>query len=134
MRGVGAGGAATAIALSIARHRVAQLTIANRSIEKADHLAELVSRTVPGARVKSGSADARQHDVIVNATSLGMKPEDPLPVDLTDIHPNTVVAEAIMNPAKTRLLTAAAERGARIHHGEHMLTAQLSNFIEFLLE
>ncbi|MBM2766293.1 shikimate dehydrogenase family protein [Burkholderia anthina] len=131
---LGAGGAATAIALSIARHRVAQLTIANRSADKADRLATLVAHTTPGARIDSGPAKARGYDVIINATSLGMKPDDALPVDLDGMGADTVVAEVVMNPAQTSLLNEAAARGARIHHGEHMVTAQLESFVEFLLE
>lgn len=130
---LGAGGAATAIALALARQRIATLTIANRSREKASRLAEIVTRKVIDAVVHIGSADPAGHDIIVNATSLGLKPEDALPCDVSRVEPGMVVADVIMQPAVTPLLVASAKRGARIHEGEHMVVPQLELFEQFLL-
>jgi shikimate dehydrogenase len=131
---LGAGGAATAIALALARADIGALTIANRSREKAQQLAQLIRQHAPRAKVEAGSTDPRGHDIVVNATSLGLKEGDALPCDVARIEPGMVVAEVVMQPPVTALLSAAAKRGARTHLGEHMVTAQLERFVEFLLD
>ncbi|BDC45926.1 shikimate dehydrogenase family protein [Paraburkholderia terrae] len=130
---LGAGGAATAIALALARAGVSALTIANRSPEKAQQLVQLVRQHAKHAKVEAGSADPAGHDIVINATSLGLKEGDALPCDAARIESGMVVAEAVMQPPVTPLLSAAAKRGARTHLGEHMVTAQLERFVEFLL-
>ncbi|MGF6767608.1 shikimate dehydrogenase [Paraburkholderia sp. GAS199] len=130
---LGAGGAAMAIALALARQDVATLTIANRSAQKAGLLAEAVTGEVPHAIVQTGSADPSGHDIVINATSLGLKPGDALPCDVSRLERGMVVADVIMQPAVTPLLVAAAGRGMRIHEGEHMVVPQLELFEQFLL-
>ncbi|RKP57743.1 shikimate dehydrogenase family protein [Pararobbsia silviterrae] len=130
---IGAGGAATSIALSLARQDIGALTIANRDAAKGQRLADMLAHTVPGIRVRTGHANAAGHDVIVNATSLGLKPDDPLPCDLAGLEAGAVVADVVMQPAVTRFLEDASRRGARIHKGERMVDAQLDLFVEFLL-
>ncbi|HEY1217008.1 MAG TPA: hypothetical protein VGE93_25565 [Bryobacteraceae bacterium] len=130
---LGAGGAASAIALAIARQGVAALTIANRGVGKAHNLLELVQRESVGPRYQVGEAVAAGHDVIINATSLGMNDLDPLPCDLSTIDERTVVADLIMQPPMTRLLSLAEERGARTHRGDRMVSTQLELFVDFLI-
>ncbi|WP_321808790.1 shikimate dehydrogenase [Burkholderia sp. BCC1993] len=130
---LGAGGAATALALALAREGIARLTIANRSREKARDLAALVGKAVPNCEVKAGSDEPGNHDIVINATSLGLKPDDVLPCDTSKLTPEMVVAEVVMQPAVTRFLVEAEARGARTHRGEHMVTSQLDHFVEFLL-
>jgi len=126
---VGAGGAASAIALSLAGAGVASLTIANRSHEKAEALAQTVARLCPGVPVSAGAPEAAGMELIVNATSLGMKPDDPLPLASDTIPAGSVVAEVVMNPDVTRLLVEAERRGAAIHRGVHMIKAQIDALI-----
>lgn len=130
---LGAGGAATALALALAREGISRLTIANRNREKAQHLATLVAQAAPGCDVRPGSDDPGDHDIVINATSLGLKPDDALPCDTSKLTPAMVAAEVVMQPATTRFLMEAELRGARIHRGEHMVTSQLDHFVEFLL-
>lgn len=129
---VGAGGAASAIAVALARAGVARLTIANRTVTKARQLADRVAAAFPAVAVASGDADPRGHTLVVNGTSLGLKPGDPLPLPVELLDPATVVAEVIMDPTRTPLLVAAAARGCRIHEGRHMLDAQLRLLAEFV--
>jgi len=128
---IGAGGAASAIALALAREPIASLTIANRSRDKAQALAALVG-DMTGKKASEGPADPRSYDIVVNATVLGMKDTDPLPVSDTGFRPGQLVAEAIMQPPKTRLLSEAEQAGAEIHLGEHMVRAQIGLLIDFL--
>lgn len=123
----GAGGAASAIAFALAEAGVAGLTISNRTAAKAEDLAGRVRAAYPGpALAATGAAGgAGAFDILVNATSLGMRPGDPLPLPVAGLGPDHVVAEAIMEPAETPLLAEARRRGCRIQPGLPMLEAQI---------
>ncbi len=121
---LGAGGAAYAIAFALAEAGVGRLTIANRTRANAETLAATTRKFFPSFQVEVGDAVAGDQDMIVNTTSAGLKPDDPLPLDIHGLKPPTVVVDIIMNPEMTRLLTTAKERGCRIHLGRHMLDSQ----------
>jgi len=127
----GAGGTAKPVAFALADAGVARLEIANRTAEKAAALAAEVNAAYPAcdARLYEGGED---FDVVVNTTSLGMKPDDVLPVDPAVVKPGVVVADAVMAPPETALLKLAAERGALPHPGIRMLRAQFERTLDFL--
>lgn len=127
---VGAGGAAAAIAFALAEAGVASLTIANRTRSKAEEIMARVSKFFPDRPIKVGAADATGHDLVVNATSLGLKAGDPLPLDTDRLTPAMTVAEIIMKPETTSLLAAAKAKGCTVHYGRHMLDEQLTLWID----
>jgi len=122
---VGAGGAAAAIAVALAQHGCAALAIVNRTPAKAAALAERVRRAVPGVAVGVGDDPAARWDVAVNATSLGMRPDDPLPMSDDVLRRTALVAECVLAPETTALLARAAALGCRVHGGVPMLAAQM---------
>jgi shikimate dehydrogenase len=128
----GAGGAGTALAYALADSGAAALTIHNRTRSKAEALVAGVAKAFPQCDVRLGTADASGHDVVVNATSLGLKPDDPLSFDLASADPKALVTEVVMKPDMTPLLIAAKARGSAIHFGTHMLNGQLNLMMEFL--
>lgn len=130
---VGAGGAGTAIAFSLARAGVEKLTISNRDQEKADKLAGQVGAVWPLVNVTAGDNAPQGYDIIINATALGLKAGDAMPFDPDCLDPGALAAEVVMNPAETPVLTAAAARGNPIHQGEHMITAQIDLLADFIL-
>jgi shikimate dehydrogenase len=130
---LGAGGAATAVAAALLDANVQHLTIVNRTRDKADSLAAQLKAGRPHADVEAADGTAGRWDLIVNGTSLGLKPTDPLPLDPAVLDPDSIVAEVIMQPAETALLQAAKARGCRIHRGEHMVAAQIDLLVEYLL-
>ncbi len=77
-------------------------------------------------------ANASGHDVAINATSLGLNPDDGHSFDLSSVDKSSLVAEVVMKPELTPLLIAATERGYAIHFGIHMLNGQLELMMEFL--
>lgn len=129
---VGAGGAAAAIAYSLVEAGVASLTIANRTRSKAEEIAVRVARYFPDRQIRVGEVDPTGHDLVVNATSLGLKDEDPLPLDPAKLSPAMTVAEIIMKPETTPLLAAAKARGCTVHYGRHMLDEQIRLIANFL--
>ena len=70
--------------------------------------------------------------LVINATPVGMQPEDPLPFELSGLDPQAVIADAIMKPPRTRLLLEAARLGHPIHEGRHMLNSQAEALWRFL--
>ena len=68
----------------------------------------------------------------MNATSLGLKPDDGHSFDLVSADPSALVAEVVMKPDMTPLLIAAEQRGHAIHFGIHMLNSQLDLMMQFL--
>lgn len=129
----GAGGAARAIAFALAEKGVQRLTVANRSVDKATDLVERVRAAYPAIKVGIGGTDPSGHNLVVNATSLGLRAGDPLPLDVSRLEPNQIVAEIIMEPADTALLIAARARGCRVHEGAPMLANQIPHMAAFML-
>ncbi|TFV38333.1 shikimate dehydrogenase [Bradyrhizobium frederickii] len=129
---VGAGGAGRATAFGLAEAGAGELTIMNRDDGKAHALAAAVAAHYPATKVSAGRAEARSFDLIVNTTSLGMKPDDPLPVDIEGVGAGATVSDIIVNPAVTRLLARAAAQGARVIGGRPMLDAQMALVARFI--
>jgi shikimate dehydrogenase len=128
----GAGGAANAIAFALAQAGISRLTIANRTRAKAEDLAGRLAGPFPNLQVDIGTPDPSGHDLVVNATSLGLKDGDPLPLDAACLTPDQIVAEIIMQPVTTALLAAAQARGCRIQPGQPMLDCQLALMAKFV--
>jgi shikimate dehydrogenase len=129
---VGVGGAGTAIAFSLARAGAREITLANRTAAKAETIAIKVADAFPGTKTSVGAADPTGFDIVVNATPLGMGAGDALPLDVSKLAAETVVAEIIMRPERTRLVEEAERRGCRVHLGLPMLTCQIEEVITFL--
>lgn len=129
---LGAGGAASAIAFSLASRGVSALTIANRTREKARALATRVAAAFPACQVTDGPPDPTGHDIVVNATSLGLRANGPLPLDANLLRAEMTVAEVVMKPERTAFIEAAQARGCRVHLGHHMLEAQVRLLADFL--
>ena len=127
----GAGGAGTALAYALAHSGAAALTIHNRTRSKAEKLVTGVGKAFPGCDVRVGTADASGHNIVVNATSLGLKADDGHAFNLASADPSALVAEVVMKPDMTPLLIAAKKRGHAIHFGIHMLNSQLDLMMQF---
>ena len=77
-------------------------------------------------------ADPAGHDIVVNATPLGMKPGDPMPVDPERLAPGTVVFDIITNPDPSALMLAARARGCPAIGGRHLYEGQAFFAARFL--
>ncbi len=127
----GAGGAATAIAFALAREGCRSLAITNRTASKAEALASRVRQAFPHRDVRAGAPHEGRYDIAINATSLGMKADDELPLSPDVLERATLVAECVVAPEKTRLLEVAREKGCAIHTGVPMLAAQIDLMLRF---
>ena len=132
---IGAGGAARAIAAALVEAKIGKLTIANRSLCKAEDLASLLTSKTGFANVQAAAladCDGGDADIIINSTSLGLKQGDALPLALDGVSPDTVIADVIMVPAETEWLVAAQKAGLRVHYGRHMLDYQIDLIGKFI--
>lgn len=129
---VGVGGAGSAIAYELLARGASWLGIHEVDTGRRDAAIERLSRAFPG-RVGVGSDDPRGFDLIGNATPVGMRASDPLPVHADKLVPGQFVADAITKPALTPLLTIAGERGCTTMPGLGMFNAQARILVDFLL-
>ncbi|WP_338720716.1 shikimate dehydrogenase [Devosia sp. XK-2] len=127
----GSGGVGSAIAASLARAGVAELSLFDGHEPSMQGLAARLRRAYPGLIVSTGSNDPAGHDLVVNATPLGMKDGDPLPMDVSRIDPSTFVGEVVMKTEITPFLAAARERGCSFQVGTDMLFEQIPAYLEF---
>ena len=128
----GAGGVARAIAFEIARVGAARLTLYNRSMDKGRELLSAVAHAFPQTVTVATATMPRDCDIAINATSLGLHADDPLPFVLDALPKRAAVAEVVMQPLMTRLLREAQARDLRIVTGDGMLIAQLPFWMQFL--
>lgn len=122
---LGAGGAARVTALKLALEGVGTLFLANRTAAKAAAIAAEVQKRFPRQEVSVGYPKS-QVDLVINATSLGLKPEDPLPFDSKQfsLGQTRAVYDMIYRPAETALFKAAIAAGCRAATGLGMLLHQ----------
>ena len=128
---VGAGGVGSAIAASLAGVGIGELALYDLNEINAQALAERIRANFPNISVSTGSNDPAGFDLVVNATPLGMKAGDPLPVDVSRLGAHTFVGEVVMATEVTTFLAAAQERGCRTQIGTDMLYEQIPAYLEF---
>ncbi|PPL20225.1 shikimate dehydrogenase family protein [Microterricola pindariensis] len=129
---LGAGGAGRAIAFAIAAAGAAQLTIWNRSSERAVALAAEVARAYPLCLTVAGGNDPAGFGVVVNTTSAGMSESVEMVIDPSRLSRGTLIAEIVINPTRTTLLRCAEEKGLNWSNGTHMLEAQYELMRDFI--
>lgn len=128
---VGSGGVGSAIAASLAKAGVARLAVFDAYTPMMEGLALRLREHYPSIEVVTGSKDPAGFDVVVNATPLGMKENDPLPMDVDRLDPSTFVGEVVMKTEITPFLAAARERGCAYQVGTDMLFEQIPAYLEF---
>ena len=128
---VGAGGVGRAITASLAAAGVAALTLFDVDDASAQGLAARVREHYPSVQVQTGSRDPAGHDLVVNATPLGMNEGDPMPFDVQRLSASTFVGEVVMKRETTPLLAAAQALGCRVQVGTDMLFEQIPAYLEY---
>jgi shikimate dehydrogenase len=126
---LGAGGAARAIAVELGLSGVAELVVVNRSPTRGAELAELLTQRVGvPAHYEAWEGDYRVPEgteIVVQATSIGLgDAEARVPLDISTLTSDMVVADVVFNPPQTRLLRDAQNQGCRILDGLGMLVNQ----------
>ena len=121
---LGAGGAARAVLLALLDEGVREITLHNRTVERA----RAVSRRIGGERVRVASPveelNGGQFDLVVNATRLGLEPGDSLPLELSRLGRVGAVMDLVYGDAETSFVRAARAFGVPAADGGEMLVQQ----------
>jgi len=128
---VGAGGVGCAIAASLAAAGVLEMNLFDVNLPAAKALASRLLEHYPSMTIRTGSNDPAGYELLVNATPMGMKDGDPLPVDMSRVEATTFVGEVVMKTDMTAFLKAAQARGCRIQMGADMLYEQIPAYLEY---
>ncbi len=129
---VGAGGAGGAIGLALIDAGVMELAVHDQNTERRDALIRKL-RDTTDSLVTIGAGDPAGYTIVANATPMGMRAGDPLPVETGALERDAVVGDVVTHPEITPLIAAARSRGCRTATGVDMFNAQRELLAEFLL-
>lgn len=127
---VGAGGAGRALAFGAAA-RGARVVIANRSVQRAQQLAEALGQLAAACSLDKLASGAVRGDVLINTTSVGMHPQEgETVVPGPALRGYQLVFDAVYTPRRTRLLREAEEAGCAVVTGDEMFVGQAAQQFE----
>ena len=127
---LGAGGAAGGAFVALILARAAKVTLVNRDVGRAEELLERLASHAANVEMDAlAYADAGQAisgaDLVINATSIGMRPDDPCPIPAEWLSSNQVVLDMVYGtPQRTALVTCGESVGAKTLDGLGMLVCQ----------
>lgn len=125
---IGAGGAAKAVCFTLAKKDIDEFYVydvdKNKSLDLARRFQPLFSKckflavdSIEGLKIKN-------KDMLINASGIGMNKKDPCLVDASMLYTGLFVYDLIYNPAQTKLLKLAKDKGCRYSNGLGMLLYQ----------
>ncbi len=121
---LGAGGSARAVVFGLRERGIAPIYVANRTLERAQALQQRFGGAIEPVSWERVPALLRAAQILVNSTSLGMKGQPPLAIDVALLPADAVVADLVYVPLVTPLLAAARARGLKTADGLGMLLHQ----------
>jgi len=116
---LGAGGVVPSIILALKRSGAGKITLSNRTKKKAEDLKKLYS----DIKIIDWGQNT-DFDMIINATSLGLKNEDKIKFDFSKIGSNKLFFDVIYNPSKTNFLLEGEKLGNQVINGKMMFIYQ----------
>lgn len=128
---IGAGGAGRAAAVQALRSNCRSLTIVNRNPERLAKLIDAITpiareRSIPltGKSPKASSLEIPDDALLINATSLGLKTDDPLPIPAKALTASIALYDMVYNPPRTALMQTVESLGGQTANGLSMLVYQ----------
>jgi len=126
---LGAGGAARAMTVELAKAGVGYITVVNRNRERGEALADLLNNKTPTSAQyviwNKPFCIPAETNIVINATSIGMYPDPNKPdIDYSTLLPHMTVCEGVHNPVNTPFLKEAAAKGCKTLDGFSMLINQ----------
>lgn len=128
---VGAGGAGSAIAYEFLAQGAAHLAVHDVDPSRRDGLIDRLEGAFPG-QLSIGSADPTGFDIVANATPLGMREGDPLPVETEKLQSSQFAACPITKPEISPFIQAARDKGCATMPGIGMFEAQAGLLVQAL--
>jgi len=121
---LGAGGAARAVIYGLLTRGVGQIVVVNRTPSRSEMLRQAFGGSVRVAQWDEAGGNLTDAALLVNTTTLGMKGQPGLSIDLAPLPGHAIVADLVYVPVSTPLLAAAKARGLRTADGLGMLLHQ----------
>lgn len=121
---LGAGGAARAVVYALLQAGAPKVFIANRTVEKAQHLADFFGDKVFSTPMSEIVDVLEKTQTLVNTTSLGMLGQPSLQIDISALPKTALVTDIVYNPLETELLKQAKSLGLKTVDGLGMLLHQ----------
>ena len=122
---LGAGGVTSSIIFALKQMEASAIMLSNRTKEKAENLKKIYPDL---DLIKWG--DIKNFDMIINATSLGLKENDKIPINYDEIGSGKFFYDVIYNPKKTNFLSEAEKRDNQIENGKMMFVYQAQSAFE----
>jgi shikimate dehydrogenase len=129
---IGAGGAASALAAALADRGCPHIALFDPDRSKAEQLARIIRAAYPTCMIEAVHAnDPTGFVLVVNASPLGLRPDDPLPVAVDRLGADAFVYDILMKGQPTPLLRQVHQRGLRGEPGFDMLIQQTGPYLDF---
>jgi len=116
---LGAGGVVPSIILALKKMEVSKIFLSNRTKQKAEDLKKIF----PLLDIINWG-EVVEFDMIINATSLGLKANDEIKLNYSEIKPNKLFYDVIYNPTETRFLKKGKQLGHQTENGKMMFVYQ----------
>lgn len=132
---VGAGGAASAIGASLVcrgTQSVAELALFDPVPGRAQALATRLAPATQAVVHAVAHSDPAGFDLVINASPLGLKADDPLPVDVARMAPGAALVDILMKNQPTPVVRAARARGLSAQPGFEMMILQAHLYLAFM--
>ena len=127
----GAGGAGSAIACGLADADVQSIAVIDQDTAKADALVGKLARAFPDCAVSVARGVPSGVDMVVNASPVGMKPDDGLPGDIGPLDPGALVGDVVILPDRSPMIRHAIQCGCRYVDGREMMDGQVDALLAF---
>jgi shikimate dehydrogenase len=128
---IGCGGAGSAIAAGLISLTSLELLLYDVDGARAGALVADLARFAPRPRVSAIDIPVAEADIVINASPIGMKANDPLPLSIETIEKAEVIADIVTS--ETALKGIARRLGKTLVAGDEMVSAQASSLKNFLL-
>ncbi|RYX98004.1 MAG: shikimate dehydrogenase [Comamonadaceae bacterium] len=127
----GAGGAGSAIACALVTAGVQSIRIVNPDIQRTEALCAALKKAFPGCDVAPTDSPRTPADMVVNASPVGMRPDDGLPGDIGPLDPGTLVGDVVITEPPTALIRHAMASGCKTAVGRDMHSGQIEALMNF---
>ena len=127
----GAGGAGSAIACALADAGVKSIDIIDTDATKAKVLVDKLQRAFPECASTAANRVPPNVDMVVNASPVGMRPDDGLPSDIGTLDPSTLVGDVVITPTPTPIIRHAMQFGCHWVDGRDMHGGQIDAITAF---
>jgi shikimate dehydrogenase len=127
----GAGGAGSAIACALADAGAKSITVTDTNAPKAEALVTKLAAAFPECRFAAGNGLTRDADMVMNASTVGMRLDDGLPAEIGPLDPGTLVGDVVITATPTPLIRHAMQYGCRFVDGRDMHGGQVDAIMAF---